>query len=83
MKKNNGGKPQGENKYIRSDRSAKETAFKNIEIIPLQSCSLLINNTHTRRLANVQTHNKSSGRSYDNYYFDIVDDRLENCLKTL
>lgn len=46
MKKNNGGKPQGENKYIRSDRSAKETAFKNIEIIPLQSCSLLINNTH-------------------------------------
>lgn len=48
MKKNNGGKPQGENKYIRSDRSAKETAFKNIEIIPLQSCSLLISNTHTQ-----------------------------------
>lgn len=79
MKKNNGGKPQGENKYNRSDRSAKETAFKNIEIIPLQSCSLLISNSHTHS----QTYNKSSGRSYDNYYFDIVDDRLENRLKTL
>lgn len=45
-----GGKPQRENKYLRSDRSAKETAFKNIEIIPLQSCSLLYYNTRTHKL---------------------------------
>lgn len=58
---------------------------KNILTIPLQSCSLLYYNTHIRARTLTKI---SCGRSYENYYFHIVDDRLgkknkKNHLKTL
>lgn len=53
---------------------SKERKKQNILTIPLQSCSLLYYDTHVHahRLTK-----KSSGRSYENYYFHIVDDRLD------
>lgn len=39
--------------------------------------------TTTHTYTHAQTHKESCGRSYENYYFHIVDDRVENHLKTL
>lgn len=85
-KRKGGGRPQRRKKSISgvTEVLGKQLS-KNILTIPLQSCSLLYYNTHVRththkriKKTNKQTkEKKSSGRSYENYYFHIVGDRLD------
>lgn len=79
MRKNEtggGGDPKGEKSISGVTEVLGKQLSKNILTIPLQSCSLLYYNTHVHahRLTKKK---KSSGRSYENYYFHIVDDRLD------
>lgn len=71
-------------KHLRSDRGAWETAFikqkkQNILTIPLQSCSLLYYNTHVHAhgLRTKKRNHENGKRGYENYYFHVVGDRLD------
>lgn len=83
MRKNErGGTPQKERKYLRSDRSAQETVFKTNkkESLPsLYSHAAFCTTTHmyAHTHSHLKKRKKRSGRSYENYYFYIIDDRLE------
>lgn len=72
--KRKGGRPQRTKKHLRSDRSARETTFKKHLYHPFTVMQpFVLQHTRTR----THTHKISSGRSYENYYFHIVDDRLD------
>lgn len=82
--KQKGGRPQRRKKHLRSDRSARETTFKkhlNHPFTVMQPFVLQHTYTHIHTLEKPKQTKKSSGRSYENYYFHIADNRLDKSLK--
>lgn len=67
------GDPERRKKHLRSDRSARETTFKKHLNHPFTVMQpFVLQHTCTR----THTHKISSGRSYENYYFHVVDDKV-------
>lgn len=79
--KRKGGRPRRTKTKKKSISGVTEVRGKQLSkyilTIPLQSCSLLYYNTHVRTHA---SHKISSGTGYENYYFSIVDDKLESII---
>ncbi len=86
--KRKGGRPQKRKKHLRSDRSARETTFKkhlNHPFTVMQPFVLQHTCTRTHTLTKRNKikikKKKISGRSYESYYFHVVDERLDKSSK--